>query len=111
MPDYSSAPLEKFVALTKKDLANQLNINIEAISLTDSVQITWPNSALGCPRPGEVYAQGLVPGYRIRLKANQIEYIYHTDLNGSFILCPSVSEDSNSGIPPVPGPTIGVPID
>lgn len=114
MPDFSSAPLEKFVALTKRDLATQLSIDVETILLTNSMQLVWPDSSLGCPRPSVMYAKGLVPGYKIWLMANQVEYIYHTDLTGRIVLCPDQSEDSASGTPPVPGsgvgPTIGVPI-
>lgn len=109
--EYSNAPVEKFINLTKHDLAQSLGIVPEQIEFVAAQPITWPNSALGCPAPGKVYPQGSVPGYRITIKANGQEYIYHTDLNGQFVLCPG--NDENEGLPtgPTVEPNIGVPID
>jgi len=113
MPIYP-ASADKFVNLSKKDLADRLKIDLNQVSLIEAVEITWPNSALGCPQPGMVYAAGLVPGYRLRLQANEVEYIYNTDLTGRVILCPDQSEGSGSPSNNLPGatpnPNIGVPI-
>lgn len=113
-PEASSVPSEKYVDIAKHELADLLNINIDQITVLNIMKRTWPNAALGCPAPGKVYAQGLVPGHRIWLEAGGKEYIYHTDLNGRIILCPELNpDDLNSLIPATPGPTqqIGVPID
>lgn len=42
-------------------------------------EVTWPDSALGCPQPGEMYTQALVPGYRVRLAAGDATAEYHTN--------------------------------
>jgi hypothetical protein len=110
-----SPPVEKFVARAKQDLASQLTVTVDQIILVEAMPITWPDAALGCPDPGKVYAQGTVPGYRITLEANGVNYIYHTDQTGKMVLCPEVNLDEvNPTAPakPIPTPTyhIGVPI-
>jgi hypothetical protein len=105
-------PVEKFVSLSKSELADRLKIEATEITLLKTKESLWPNAALGCPEPGKVYAQGKVPGYQIWLEANNVEYIYNTDLSGQIIFCPQQSDDPASLIPNTPGPTqqIGVPI-
>lgn len=109
-PDMST-PMnpDKFTSLVKRDLAERLKIGVDQISAVKAVEMTWPNAALGCPQPGKVYAQGLVAGFKIWLEANDAQYIYHTDMNGQFVLCPEQNPDESvSGS--TPGPEIGVPI-
>ena len=106
-------PAEKFVDLAKKDLASQMTITTEQITLVDAMEIVWPDAALGCPAPGKVYAQGRVPGYKISLEAGGQEYVYHTDLTGQVVLCPDVDPDNPASLSPsgpTQDPNIGVPI-
>jgi hypothetical protein len=106
--------VEKFVSLSKKDLADRLQIAAEGIALLKTAEMIWPNAALGCPAPGKVYSRGTVPGYQIWLEAGGVEYVYNTDLTGQVILCPRYDPDSlDVPIPGTPGPTphIGVPRD
>lgn len=108
-------PVEKFVALSKKDLVSLLKIDESKITVIDATEMLWPDAALGCPSPDKIYAQGRVPGYRIRLEAEGKGYIYHTDFNGQVILCPQNDPDNpDDSFPPTnssPTPHIGVPID
>jgi hypothetical protein len=100
-------PVEKYVSLSKKDLAERLQIDPEKIVLVKTAEMLWLNAALGCPRPGKVYPTGRVPGFQIWLEVEGTEYIYNTDFNGTLILCPELN-------PHVPnsttGSTPGVPI-
>ena len=103
----SISPVEKFVTLTKEDLANRLGIEADKITLVKTVEKLWLNAALGCPRPGVVYPSGRVPGFQIWLEVDRVEYIYNTDFNGTVILCPEL----NPHVPNLPNdPTPGVPI-
>ena len=111
----SLPPVEKFVGLAKKDLAASLNFDVAQISLGSTMAMVWPNAALGCPRPGKVYAQGRVPGYKIWLSVGEQEYIYHTDLTGQVVFCPEENLDNLDNVLPQSGgptqdPNIGVPI-
>jgi len=103
-------PVEKFVSLAKKDLAERLQIDTSGITLVKTAEMVWPNAALGCPSPGKVYPQGKVPGYQISLTANAIEYIYNTDWTGQVTLC--MKQGLEGSLEPVItlGPEIGVPI-
>ena len=95
-------PVEKFVSLSKKDLAERLQIATEKIRLVKTAEMLWLNVALGCPRPGQFYEPGRVTGFQIWLEVEGIEYDYHTDLAGHVLLCPDTT---------TPTPHIGVPID
>jgi hypothetical protein len=54
----------------KRLAAEQLRvISIEAVQ--------WPDSSLGCPRPGMAYAQVITPGYRIQLELDGEFYPVH----------------------------------
>lgn len=50
----------------------------------------WPDTSLGCPEPGRLYAQVLTPGYRIVLGAGDERYVYHTS-NARAVFCPGES--------------------
>lgn len=100
-------PVEKFVALAKKDLADRLGVEVDKIKLVKTAEKLWLNAALGCPRPGQFYAQGRVPGFQIWLEVEGTDYIYNTDFNGTVLLCPQLNPD----VPGLDvGPTPGVPI-
>ncbi|MEO7839449.1 MAG: hypothetical protein ABIU06_08875 [Anaerolineales bacterium] len=103
----STPPVEKFVALSKKDLASRLGVEANKITLVKTAEMLWLNDALGCPRPGQFYPPGRVPGFQIWLDMEGTQYVYNTDFNGMLILCPELN-------PHVPnsttGPTPGVPI-
>ena len=49
---------------------------------------TWSDGALGCPRPGLMYTQALVPGYRLVVRDGAREAVYHASQRGQWILCP-----------------------
>ena len=103
----STPSVEKFVTLSKADLASRLGIETDRITLVKTTEKLWLNAALGCPRPGVFYKAGRVPGFQIWLEAEGTEYIYNTDFNGTVILCPEL----NTSIPNLPNdPTPGVPI-
>ena len=105
-------PVEKFIELSKKDLAERLQMDMEKITLVKTEETIWPDASLGCPAPGKVYTQGTVPGYQIWLKANGMEHVYHTDWLGQVVLCPELQPDETAPLPENTGPTpqIGVPI-
>ena len=49
---------------------------------------TWPDAALGCPQPGQAYAQATVSGWLVEVKAINKTLEYHTDQNASkIVLC------------------------
>lgn len=51
--------------------------------------IDWPDSSLGCPQPGMMYAQVITPGYRMVLEAGGEEYVFHASsgADANLVLC------------------------
>lgn len=47
----------------------------------------WPDSSLGCPRPGLMYSQIVTPGYLIVVQAGERVLEYHSDARGRVVLC------------------------
>ena len=79
--------LQEIVYLVMEDLNQRSGIDLEDIDLMELESIEWPDSNLGCGKPGEVYLPVITPGYRIVLEANGQSYSYHTNNSNLFILC------------------------
>jgi hypothetical protein len=94
--DTGNAPaelLEEAVA----DLAKRLDVDeSEIIPLSDTA-VTWSDGALGCPKPGELYIQVPIEGYRIILGHEGRLYDYHASDKASF-LCENRSLGESSGM-------------
>ncbi len=56
--------------------------------IESATRVIWPDGSLGCPEPGMVYTQALVPGYRIRVRAGDALLDYHASARGELVLCP-----------------------
>ena len=53
----------------RRDLSRQLGVDLESVEVLAVEAVEWPDSSLGCPSPGMMYAQVITPGYRILLEA------------------------------------------
>jgi hypothetical protein len=60
--------------------------------------VTWSDGSLGCPQPGRMYTQALVPGYRVVLRVRDEVIAYHASKRGEFFRCANPRQ-------PVGGPT------
>ena len=49
--------------------------------------MTWPSGALGCPEPGMLYTQALVPGYQVILDVGGKKLDYRAGESGAVRLC------------------------
>ncbi len=70
-----------------EDLAARRGVPLDAVVLVSEQQVTWPSGALGCPQAGMSYTQALVPGGRIVLKVNDMNFFYHSGRTGAFFYC------------------------
>lgn len=101
LPAATSDPqMEEIIALTRRDLSTRLSLDLEQIHVISTESILWPDTALGCPRPGAVYDEQTIPGYQVLLEANEQEYVYHTDAERKFVLC---VEENLPSFPVTPG--------
>ena len=69
------------------DLAERLSTSWEAIAVEEAGAVVWRDGSLGCPQPGMMYTQALVPGYRIILAVGDETFDYHASERGYFVLC------------------------
>ena len=69
--------------------AHQTGIAISMLKVVAAHAVTWSDGSIGCPQPGMMYTQALVPGYRIRILAGEQDLDYHSSLRGEPFLCPA----------------------
>ena len=89
------------------DLLEQLDVSREAIKVEQEGAVVWRDGSLGCPQPGMMYTQALVPGYRIILKVGDEAFDYHASERGYFVLC----EEGQAEEPLPPGGGSGPLVD
>lgn len=73
LPEY--APV---VDMAIKDLSERLQIASD-IQLVSEEAVDWPDTSLGLPEKGMMYAQVITPGFKIILKVGDKLYEYHSD--------------------------------
>ncbi|MGH2534451.1 MAG: hypothetical protein ACRDJW_19460 [Thermomicrobiales bacterium] len=69
------------------DAAAQLGVDAAELTVTTVEAREWPDASLGCPKPDEVYAQVITPGYLIVVEAAGQALEYHGDEHGNVVLC------------------------
>ncbi|MFH1634140.1 MAG: hypothetical protein ABIG63_09035 [Chloroflexota bacterium] len=73
-------------------LADHLGLPENQVRLQYSVAMTWTDTSLGCPDPGEVYKPVGVSGFQIIFQTGTRQYEIHTDEQGKrIVLCPGPS--------------------
>lgn len=85
--DSGPVPTEMFAAILE-DAAGLAGVDASALTVIEAAAVTWSDGSLGCPEPGMMYTQALVPGYRIRVDAAGAPMTYHTRATSVFVLCP-----------------------
>ena len=71
------------------DAAQRLTVPRERIEVVSAERVTWADGSIGCPEPGMMYTQALVPGYRIVLRADGHTLNYHASDRGRPAFCPA----------------------
>jgi hypothetical protein len=69
------------------DLAAKLNAPVSDISVVLAESLTWRDGSLGCGKPGQMYTQALVPGYRVILDYAGQQFDYRATERGLIKLC------------------------
>jgi hypothetical protein len=80
------APQLELLALAMTDLSQRLGVAAQAVTPQRLTAQVWSDASLGCPKPGEVYAQVVTEGYVIELRVDDDVYTYHTSLDRA-VLC------------------------
>jgi hypothetical protein len=92
VPSESTSPIvgEVPAALLEQILASAADhagVDVEEIEVIRAESVTWNDGSLGCPEPGMMYTQALVPGYHVVLDAGDSELDYRAAATGDFRLC------------------------
>jgi Tol biopolymer transport system component len=95
-----------------KDLSQKLGTTIRR---TSNVAWTWeqinfPDTSLGCPQPGQSYAQTVTPGFKVIMTFNNMAYDYRARSDGSQIFqcggaaaVPTPTQEASTPTTAVPG--------
>ncbi len=69
-------------------LATQTGVDAGQLQVQRAEAVEWPDGSLGCPEPGMMYTQAIVPGYRITFTDGSRTYEVHTNSDGTnAVLC------------------------
>lgn len=79
----SGAPLGLMEEAIIAQLASNLRLEPDKISIVSSSDVEFPDSCLGVAVMEEVCAQTIVPGKIIALEANDLQFEYHISADGS----------------------------
>ncbi|MEP7246544.1 MAG: hypothetical protein ABI885_23095 [Gammaproteobacteria bacterium] len=85
-PPVEAVPAD-LIEKMRADLSTRSGSDASAARVASSESVTWPSGALGCGKPGEMYTQALVPGYRVQFEMVGRTYTYHAAKQGYFKFC------------------------
>ncbi len=70
---------QQLVEQAKERVEIETGVAATDLTLVELTSVEWGDASLGCPRPGEMYAQVITPGYQILLEdASGKRYDVHT---------------------------------
>jgi hypothetical protein len=81
--------VEAVLPALRADAARRSGRPEASLAVQHVESVTWPDGALGCPEPGRLYPQVLVPGWRVRIGAAGLPPLqYHLSARGGWLHCP-----------------------
>lgn len=69
------------------DAASEAGVDASEVDVVTAEAVTWSDGSLGCPEPGMMYTQALVPGYRVVLEIDGEQLHFHRGSSGEFRYC------------------------
>jgi len=88
-PRPAATSLASVVESALDDATRRTGIARSQLELLGAEAVTWSDGSLGCPQPGMMYTQALVPGYRVRIRAGGEVLDYHAGRSGPAAPCPA----------------------
>ncbi|WP_289018263.1 hypothetical protein [uncultured Ornithinimicrobium sp.] len=80
--------------------ADRLGVDPEDVEVVGYATVTWSDGSLGCPKPGMMYTQALVPGRQLVLAVDGQQASYHAAAEGPFTYCARPTAPSGGGTAP-----------
>jgi hypothetical protein len=74
-------------AQARADVARTIGLADPTALSVDVESVTWSDGSLGCPMPGMVYTQALVPGWRLVVTDSARRWTYHASRSGAWVQC------------------------
>jgi hypothetical protein len=74
-----------FAVAAKKALAEKLQVSLDQVTFVSAESTEWPDKCLGVIVMGQMCAQGVTPGYLVKLKVNDVVHEVHTDELGESV--------------------------
>ncbi len=69
-------------------VASTLHVPADEVTVLSVQSVTWRDASLGCPEPGNMYAQVLTPGYLVTTQVNGNTQQVHMNDKGKGLVCP-----------------------
>lgn len=80
--------VQPLLKLLVDDAARRAAVPAERLRVASVQAVTWPDGALGCPQPGMLYTQALVPGWRVTIEVPASgPLLYHASQRGRWVWC------------------------
>lgn len=74
-------------AAVRADAARAWQLAAGAALNVSAEELDWADGSLGCARPGVAYTMALEPGWRLVVRHQQREAVYHASRRGRWLLC------------------------
>jgi len=69
------------------DASDRLGVPESEVAVAGALRVVWSDGSLGCPEPGTMYTQALVPGYLLTLEVEGRRVDYHGAEGGLPAIC------------------------
>lgn len=78
---------DEMVTSVIEQAAEGAGVKVSEVTLVSAESVTWSDGSLGCPEPGQVYTQALVPGYQVVVEIEGDQLAFHAGRDGQFRYC------------------------
>ena len=69
----------------RKRVAGDIGVSVDDVSILSFEFTEWQDSCLGVKLPDEICGEMIVPGYKVKIQANNKTYEAHTNADGSVV--------------------------
>lgn len=69
--------------------AKRSGVDVAQVGIAGYADVTWNDGSIGCPEPGQMYTQALVPGHHLVLEVDGTYLSYHAAQGQDFFYCAS----------------------
>ena len=85
------------MAMIVADAATVAGVDPAAVTLVSVKPVTWMDGSLGCPKPGVMYTQSVVPGFHVIVRAGDRKLDYRVGRAGTAKRCDSATSTGGDG--------------